>query len=147
MEQSRMKRDYIHGTICHTSQNCIKCILQKSITGYDCTHIDVEHLEKFYEINNVIPECKRPGSYCKYCPYYFNCKRLDALHALKSSVEQDKIDTFYDEHQKHIETSTESTNPNIEPVSIEPIMCIGCKHIDSNICSKCCRNKSDLYEI
>jgi hypothetical protein len=73
---------------------------------------------------------------------------LDALHALKSSVEQDKIDTFYDEHQKkYIETSTESTNPNIEPVSIEPIMCVGCKHIGSDICSKCSRNKSDLYEV
>jgi hypothetical protein len=63
------KKDYIHGIICHTSQNCMKCILQKSITGYDCTHIDVELLEKFYDINKVIPECKRPGSYCKYCPY------------------------------------------------------------------------------
>lgn len=124
----------------------MKCILQKSITGYDCISIDLEHLEKFYNINSIIPECKRPGSYCKYCLDYFNCKRLDTLSALKNSVEHDKIDDFYEEHQKHIETSTESTNPNIEPVSIEPIMCVGCKHIGSNIYSKCSRNKSDLYE-
>lgn len=146
MEQSNMKRDYIRGIICHTSQNCMKCILQKSITGYDCTSIDLEHLEKFYDINSIIPECKRPGSYCKYCLEYFDCKRLNTLSALKNSVEHDKIDDFYEEHQKRIETSTESTNPNIEPVSIEPIMCIGCKHIGSSICSKCSRNKSDLYE-
>lgn len=97
-------------------------------------------------MKQIIPDCKRLDSYCKYCPYYFDCERLDTLRELKDTVENDKNDNFYEEHQKRIETSTESTNPNIEPVSIEPIMCVGCKHTGSSICSKCSRNKSDLYE-